>query len=264
MTVTGAALGRPLVRVRRQCGDVLETQRPSPLLGRKGGPFLGAIEAPVVIVGTDAGEVERRLRAGELVCGCGGGLRPWGHARQRLIRGVGVLRPRRARCSLCQVKHVLLAVSLLLRRADGVEVIGAALRMKAGGVGHRPIAALLGRPASTVRGWLRAFARNAEVVRSLLAALLVQLDPLTGPLSAHAACSRMRWRCWVRARRRPAADSGCSARCRRGSWPPQSATVGSSPRVCRRGCLARTGPWARWLDQPLSRRVCAFRRIAKE
>lgn len=139
----------------------------------------------MVIVGRDVVEVERRLRAGELVCGCGGGLTPWGHARQRLIRGVGVLRPRRARCSVCQVTHVLLAVSLLLRRADGVEVIGAALRMKAGGVGHRPIAALLGRPTSTVRGWLRAFARNAEVVRSLLAALLVQLDPLTGPLPAH-------------------------------------------------------------------------------
>jgi hypothetical protein len=83
------------------------------------------------------------------------------------------------------VTHVLLAVSCLLRRADGVDVIGAALRAKAAGVGHRPIAAWLGRPASTVRGWLRAFAGNAEEVRSVFTGLLVQLDPLTGPLPVH-------------------------------------------------------------------------------
>jgi hypothetical protein len=70
----------------------------------------------------------------------------------------------------------------LWRRADAVEVIGAALRWKAAGVGHRPIAARLGRPASTVRGWLRAFARNAESVRSILVGLLVELDPLHGPI----------------------------------------------------------------------------------
>lgn len=78
--------------------------------------------------------------------------------------------------------HVLLVVSCLQRRADGVDVIGAALRAKAAGAGHRPIAQRLGRPVSTVRGWLRAFAGNAERVRSVLRALLVQLDPLTGPL----------------------------------------------------------------------------------
>jgi len=83
------------------------------------------------------------------------------------------------------VTHVLLAVSCLLRRADGVDVIGSALRMKATGAGHRPIAARLSLPASTVRGWLRAFTANAETVRALCMALLVQLDPLTGPLPAH-------------------------------------------------------------------------------
>ena len=77
---------------------------------------------------------------------------------------------------------MLLAVSCLLRRADGAEVIGAALRAKASGAGHRPIAMRLGRPASTVRGWLRSFGRNAEAVRAMFTALLVQLDPLTGPL----------------------------------------------------------------------------------
>ena len=35
---------------------------------------------------------------------------------------------------------------------------------------------------STVRGWLRAFARNAETARSVFTALLVELDPLHGPI----------------------------------------------------------------------------------
>ena len=126
-------------------------------------------------------EVERRLRAGELRCPCGGGLTPWGYARRRVVRGVGVLRPRRARCGRCLVTHVLLAVSCLLRRADGVDVIGAALARRAAGQGHRPIAASLGRPAATVRGWQRAFGRNAGRVRAVLMTLLVQVDPLTGP-----------------------------------------------------------------------------------
>jgi hypothetical protein len=36
-----------------------------------------------------------------------------------------------------------------------------------------------------VRGWLRAFIGNAETVRALCTALLVQLDPLTDPLPSH-------------------------------------------------------------------------------
>jgi hypothetical protein len=103
----------------------------------------------------------------------------------RTVRGVGGLAPRRARCRSCLVTHVLLVVSCLLRRADGVDVIGAAVRMKAGGCGHRPIAARLGRPVSTVRGWLRAFAGNAERVRVAFTGLLVQLDPLAGALASH-------------------------------------------------------------------------------
>jgi hypothetical protein len=171
------------------CDDSLITFRkrngpPRSLAGREGRSLV-LMEAPVVMVGIDPVEVERRLRAGELVCPCGGGLAPWGHARQRSVRGVGDLRPRRARCCSCLVTHVLLAVSCLLRRADGVDVIGAALRMKAAGSGHRSIAARLARPASTVRGWLRAFTGNAETVRALCTALLVQLDPLTGPLPSH-------------------------------------------------------------------------------
>jgi hypothetical protein len=143
------------------------------------------MEAPVVIVGMDSVEVDRRLSSGELECPCGGRLAPWGHARQRRVRGVGVLRPRRARCGSCWVTHVLLAVSCVLRRADGVDVIGEALRWKADGAGHRPIAARLDRPVSTVRGWFRAFTANAEVVRSLWTDLVVRLDPLTAAVPSH-------------------------------------------------------------------------------
>jgi hypothetical protein len=83
------------------------------------------------------------------------------------------------------VTHVLLVVSCLLRRADGADVIGSALSAKATGQGHRPIAARLGRPVSTVRGWLRAFAGNAERIRVVFTALLVELDPLSGPIPVH-------------------------------------------------------------------------------
>lgn len=137
----------------------------------------------MVMVGSDPVEVDRRLRAGELMCPCGGGrLSPWGHGRERLVRGVGLLRPRRARCVACQVTHVLLAALCLLRRADAAAVIGAALVAKAAEMGHRPIAAGLRRPASTVRGWLRAFAGNAERVRVVFTALLAELDPISGPV----------------------------------------------------------------------------------
>jgi hypothetical protein len=161
---------------------LVDAQRPSPFLGRKGGPFLGAMEAPVIMVGTDSVEVERRLSTGEIVCWCGGRLARWGHARLRFVRGVGVLRPRRVRCVGCRVTHVLLSVACLWRRADGAEVIGAALRLKAAGAGHRPIADRLDRPATTVRGWLRAFTQNAATLRSVFTTLLLQLDPLHGPI----------------------------------------------------------------------------------
>jgi hypothetical protein len=54
----------------------------------------------------------------------------------------------------------------LARLADEAAVIGAALEAKAGGAGHRTgrSRGLLGRPPSTVRGWLRAFAARAELV----------------------------------------------------------------------------------------------------
>jgi hypothetical protein len=82
------------------------------------------------------------------------------------------------------VTHVLLPAQLLCRRADAGAVIGRALEANAAGAGHRTIAGLLKRPESTVRGWLRALARNAGRVRerfTSLAASLVTDPPLPGP-----------------------------------------------------------------------------------
>jgi len=141
----------------------------------------------MVTVGVVAGVVERRLAAGRLRCpGCRGRLAGWGYARERVIRGLGGigwrLRPRRSRCGGCGVTQVLLPVSGLLRRADGVAVIWAALAGKAAGLGHRPIAAVLGRPASTVRDWLARFAARAELVRGLFTVWLCALDADPPPL----------------------------------------------------------------------------------
>ncbi len=135
----------------------------------------------MMTVGVDRAAVETVLLGGELGCpvsGCRGRLGPWGWARGRMVRGeVGVvgLRPRRARCGQCRVTHVLLPASVLLRRADEVTVIGAALLAKAGGCGHRRIATRLGRPASTVRGWLRRIGAVADPVLAALGVLAAQL-----------------------------------------------------------------------------------------
>ena len=72
---------------------------------------------------------------------------------------------------------MLLPAWCLSRRADAGAVIGAALEAAAAGAGHRTIAAGLGRPASTVRGWLRRFAARAEEVRAFFTVLLARTSP---------------------------------------------------------------------------------------
>lgn len=135
----------------------------------------------MMTVGVDRAAVETVLLGGELRCsmlGCAGWLAPWGWARGRVVRGEAGdarLRPRRARCGECRRTHVLLPASVLLRRADEVTVIGAALLAKAGGCGHRRIATRLGRPASTVRGWLRRIGAVADPVLAALGVLAAQL-----------------------------------------------------------------------------------------
>ncbi|HEX5877973.1 MAG TPA: helix-turn-helix domain-containing protein [Actinomycetota bacterium] len=120
----------------------------------------------MITVEVDQVLVESRLAAGGVSCPtCRGVLAPWGWARPRGVRGVGELRPRRARCSSCLITHVLLPVTVLLRRADAAAVIWAALVARAAGRGHRTIAFLLGVPASTVRGWLRRMRTRLASVR---------------------------------------------------------------------------------------------------
>jgi hypothetical protein len=77
---------------------------------------------------------------------------------------------------------VLLPPLCLLRRRDGVAVVGAALAAKAAGAGHRPIADRLGVPKDTVRGWLRRFARDAEAIRAHFSRWAFALDPELGPV----------------------------------------------------------------------------------
>jgi hypothetical protein len=86
---------------------------------------------------------------------------------------------------------VLLAASLLLRRADEAGVIGAALTAAGRGLGHRRIARELQVPEDTVRGWLRrAAGRRAGLVREVFTRVAaavsadpVPLDPAGSPLA---------------------------------------------------------------------------------
>jgi hypothetical protein len=134
-------------------------------------------------------DVEMMLTRGELRCpDCSGVLRPWGYARERVVRRVrGLLtriRPRRSSCRACRRTHVLLPVWMLLRRADCVATIGAALTAKAAGSGFRPIAKALGVPEFTVRGWLRRFSVHASGWRGFFTTLAMDLDPEPGPIQA--------------------------------------------------------------------------------
>ena len=112
--------------------------------------------------------VEADLAACRLCCpACDGPLRRWGFARERQVRtltGIRSITPRRAYCQRCETTHVLLPAWAVPRRRDSAEVIGAALLDNARGLGHRRIAARLGRPPATVRGWLRTFARRAQQI----------------------------------------------------------------------------------------------------
>ncbi|WUK33966.1 DUF6431 domain-containing protein [Streptomyces sp. NBC_00370] len=156
--------------------------------------------------------MEQQLLRGDLECpGCGAVLAPWGHGRPREVRGdLGArlfLRPRRSRCSGCRVTHVLLAQAVLPRRLDAASVIQAGLEIAARGMGHRPIAGVLGLAEGTVRGWIRRFALRAEDVRRHFTVVLVALadepvvpeasrSPLADAVSAVVAAHRaagMKW-----------------------------------------------------------------------
>jgi hypothetical protein len=94
---------------------------------------------------------------GGLACPrCAGRLRPWSWAPVRRVRqldgSVGGGGPAAAhRCAQCRSTYILLPAWCLPRRADTVEVVGAALTAHAAGRGHRSTAADLGRPVSTAK-----------------------------------------------------------------------------------------------------------------
>ena len=149
-----------------------------------------AREVPVLTVGADVEDVDARLRAGRLSCpDCAGVLAPWGWALPRRVRlgidsaGGELVRPRRGRCGGCGRTHVLAPVTTLWRRADGVDVIGAALLGRAEDLGYRRVAARVDRPVSTVRGWLSRMASNAERLRVAFTLLRHRLDDDAGPVS---------------------------------------------------------------------------------
>lgn len=139
----------------------------------------------MLMVSGDLDRVEARLAGGELCCpGCDGVLAPWGYARWRTIRDVDGevrVRPRRSQCGSCEITHVLLPDGCLLRRRDSVEVIGSALVEHSRGVGYRPIAERLGRPPSTVRGWLRRFRRWAAELAAFFVQWFLELATASDP-----------------------------------------------------------------------------------
>ena len=192
----------------------------------------------MLTVETDPVAVEQRLGSGRLACpGCSGVLARWGHARGRRVRdtdgGLWIV-PRRARCTGCRATHVLLPVVLLVRRADTAAVIGAGLTAKATGAGHRLIAALLGRPPETVRGWLRRFAGRVEAVRAVFTRWCRDLAPdpvLPGPAGSA-------WADAIAAVLAVAAAVGARFSHRRGAG-----LAGRVRGLRRPGCCCRAGPF---------------------
>jgi len=147
------------------------------------------VTSTVLIVGIAPSEVEPLLAGGvgpalpgEARCpGCGGELRGFwaGYERSvRFSRRVERLRIGRSRCRGCGGTHALLPSFVVPRRLDAAPVIAAALELAAAGRGHRPIAASLLLPATTVRGWLRRARARAALVASRLWRLAQELGAL--------------------------------------------------------------------------------------
>lgn len=84
----------------------------------------------------------------------------------------------RVRCAGCQATHSLWPEVLVAWRVDLAELIGRGLELAAGGLGHRRVAALLGMPEATVRGWLRRARRLAGGLAGRLLAVAATADPV--------------------------------------------------------------------------------------
>jgi hypothetical protein len=99
------------------------------------------------------------------------------------VRSVLRVVPRRSVCGSCGRTHVLLPPTTWVRRADGVEVIGAALLARVWGWGYRRIAARVGRPISTVRAWVRRVTGNAQRIFVAFLGLVHELDTDPAPVA---------------------------------------------------------------------------------
>lgn len=113
------------------------------------------------------------LVAGDITCPtprCPGHIAPWGHAPARRVRlsidRVITIRHRRGRCATCRRSHVISDLVTHPHRLDTVETVGQALLAAWDGLGYRAVAAVVDRPATTVRDWLRRARANAETVRA--------------------------------------------------------------------------------------------------
>src|SRR5258707_270113 len=119
----------------------------------------------------------RKLRCPD----CGQALKPWGRTREHTVREPGgvllTVRPDRARCTGCDVTHVVLDAGLLPRRAYSAGLIGQALIAAARGRGHRLIARELAVPEGTARGWIRRARRPAGQLRAAGIQAVLALDP---------------------------------------------------------------------------------------
>ena len=107
---------------------------------------------------------------------CGGPTQRWHgylrHLRDDVDRLIWIPR---VRCTSCGVTRALLPSFVLPGRWDAVGALGQAAGLAASGLGHRPIAAALARPETTVRGWLRRLRSIAVPLASTLLARAVAL-----------------------------------------------------------------------------------------
>lgn len=141
-----------------------------------------------MLICLDLTDAHQRLDNGTIDCNesdCAGTLGPWGSARPRTIRTSSQTTmqytPRRARCRSCRRTHVLATARTHPRRLDTAATVGTALLAASRGEGHRPIAARLGLPATTVRGWLRRVRANLNEATTAASQRAYLFDPSYHP-----------------------------------------------------------------------------------
>ncbi|MFV2063701.1 MAG: DUF6431 domain-containing protein [Chloroflexota bacterium] len=119
----------------------------------------------------------RRIETPRLACPrCSGPTQRWhGYLRHLRDDRDRLIWIPRLRCTSCGRTQALLPSFVLPRRWDTVGAVGRAAELAAAGQGHRRIAAALGRPETTVRGWLRRLRSLAPTLTTTLLARAVAL-----------------------------------------------------------------------------------------